>query len=169
MKKIILISIILIFLTAGCGIFDLNGWLVPDDGEFLACITELDTPQKISDYMLRNFTYEAHDFYAPDPYTLWKTGLGDCNDFACFGVFVADYHGYETFIIHIFDGSFYSHYVAIYNEYIYYSITNSRYYYFGFNDFREIVNYVCDISNRRWSKYIIYDYWNNEIETGYNN
>jgi len=88
MKKIILLILILILLT-GCGIFNLNGWICPDDGEFLAVIEELDTPQKIGDYMLENFTYEAHNFYAPDPYTLWKTKKGDCNDFSTFGVFIA--------------------------------------------------------------------------------
>lgn len=168
MKKIILIILILLSLT-GCGIFDLNGWICPDEEEFLKVIKELNTPQKIGDYMLENFTYEIHDFYAPDPYMLWQIGKGDCNDFSTFGVFIADYHGYETFTIHIFDGSFYSHYVAVYNEDFCYSITNSRYYYFGFNDFREIVEYVCYISNRGWTKYKVYNYYNNIIETAYNN
>ncbi len=161
MKIIILLILILIFLTAGCGI-------TPDDyGEFIACIKELDTPQKIGNYMLENFEYKIHDFYTLDPYKLWQVREGDCDDFSAFGVFVADYHGYETWQIHIFDGSFYSHYVAVYDEDIWYSITNNRYYYFGFNDFREIVEYVCYIADRDWTKYIVYDYWDDIVEEGY--
>jgi len=167
-SKIITIILITIFLT-GCGIFDLNGWICPDDGEFLAVIEELDTPEKISDYMLENFTYKVYDFTALSPYELFLYKKGDCDIFAKFGVFIADYHGYETFTIHIFDDSFYSHYVAVYNEDIWYSITDGRYYYFGFDNFEEIVNYVYDIRDKVWTKYIVYDYWDDIIETGYNN
>ncbi len=168
MKKVILLSIILIFLT-GCGIFDLNDWTTPDDEEFLTCIKGLDTPEKIGNYMLENFTYEIHDFYAPDPYTLWKIKKGDCNDFATFGVFIADYHGYETYQIKIYYNTFYKHYVAVYVEAIWYSVTNGRYYYFGFDTFREIVDYVCDMGDKEWRKYIVYDYWNDVVEEIYNN
>jgi len=157
------------FLILMAGFCLLNGWILPDDGEFLACIEKLSTPQKIGNYMLENFTYQAYDFTALSPYELFLYKKGDCDIFAKFGVFIADYHGYETFTIHIFDNSLYSHMVAVYNEDIYYSITNDRYYNFGFDDFREIVEYVCYISNRDWRKYKVYNYWNNIIETGYNN
>jgi len=162
MKKIILLILILILLT-GCGIFNLNGWILPDDGEFLAVIEELDTPQKIGNYMLENFTYKVHDFTAQSPYELFLSKKGDCDEFAKFGVFIADYHEYEI------DNSLYSHMVAVYNEDIWYSITNSRYYYFGFDDFKEIVEYVCYISNRDWTKFKVYNYWDDVIEIGYNN
>jgi len=171
MKKVILSLIVgftLIFLS-GCGIFNLNGWILPDDGEFLACIEKLDTPQKIGNYMLENFTYKVHDFTAQSPYELFLSKKGDCDEFAKFGVFIADYHGYETFIIHIFDNSLYSHMVAVYNEDIWYSFTNSRYYRCGFDDFREIVEYVYHITDRNWRKYKVYNYWNDVIEIGYNN
>lgn len=169
MKKliIILIGFTLIFLT-GCGVFNLNNFIVPDDAEFLACIEEIYTPQEIGNYMLENFTYEAHDFTAQSPYELFLSQKGDCDEFAKFGVLVADYRGYETWQICIFDGSFYSHYVAVYNEDIWYSITDNQYYYFGFDNFKEIVNYVCDIRLKTWTKYIVYDFWNNEIEIFYN-
>ena len=166
MRKFILLFIILILTISlsGCGIFDLDNWITPDDAEFLACIKKLDTPQKIGDYMLNNFTYEIHDFYAPDPYTLWQIKKGDCNDFSTFGVFIADYHGYETYQIEIFDNTLFQHYVAVYNENIWYSITDCRDYYFGFDNFREIVDYVCDIRLKNWTKYIVYDYWNDIVE-----
>jgi len=160
MKKIVLLAVILIFLT-GCGV-------IPDNSEFIACISELDTPEKIGDYMLENFTYEIHDFYTLSPYELWETKKGDCDDFSAFGVFVADYHGYETWQIKIYDNTWYKHYVAVYNEDIWYSITDNSYYYFGFDDFREIVDYVCDIRDKNWTKYIVYDYWDDIVEETYN-
>lgn len=46
---------------------------------------------------------------------------------------------------------------------------NNQDYYFGFNDFKEIVDYVCDIRDKTWTKYVVYDYWGNEIEEVYNN
>ncbi|MBA7540662.1 hypothetical protein ES705_32961 [subsurface metagenome] len=160
MKKVILSIIILTFLV-GCGV-------TPDNGEFIACIKELDTPQKIGSYMLENFEYEIHDFYTLEPYELWQTKKGDCDDFSAFGVFVADYHSYETWQIKIYDNTFYTHYVAIYDEDIWYSITDNRNYHFGFDSFREIVDYVCEIRDKVWTKYIVYDYWNDEIEVEYN-
>jgi len=151
---------IVIFLV-GCG-------TTPDNGGFIACISELHTPEKIGNYMLENFEYEVHDFYTLSPYELWKTRKGDCDDFSAFGVFVADYHGYETYQIEIFDNTFYQHYVAVYVEDIWYSITDNRYYYFGFDTFREIVDYVCDIRDNVWTKYIVYDYWDDIVEEVYN-
>lgn len=163
MKKIILLIIILVFLT-GCGIFNLDGWVWPDDPEFLALIQELDTPYKISQYMRNNFTIEVHYYYAPNPYTLWKTGKGDCNDFATFGIFIANYHGYETYQIHIItQGDKESHFVAVYVENTL-SYTDGMYYLKGFASFKEIAfNSICNLS-----KYIVYDYWNNKLEVGYN-
>jgi len=163
MKKLF-VCLILVFLLSGCGIYNLNNFVLPDDTEFLALVQELDTPEKIGDYMIKNFTYKIHDFYIPDPYTLWQIKKGDCNDFSTFGVFIADYHGYETYQIEIFDNTLYQHYVAIYNEDIWYSITDCQNYFFGFYNFREIVEYVCNVRNKTWSEYIVYDYWNNVIE-----
>ena len=173
MKKIILLFIIgsVLILLTGCGIFNLNGWIMPDDGEFLACIGELSTPQKIGDYMLENFTYEAHNFYAPDPYTLWKTKKGDCNDMVTFSTWVADYHGYKTWQIEIFySGSIYKHWIAVYLE-DNYSITIVQYYYSDFDTFKKIVefNNKLVLYNKKWSKYIVYDYDMDIVETGCNN
>jgi len=163
MKRIIL-AILMLMLLTGCGVFNLDGWITPADDEFIACIEELNTPQKIGDYMIKNFTYKAHDFTAQSPYELFLSKKGDCDEFAKFGIWVADYHGYETFTIHIFDNSFYSHMVAVYNEDIWYSITDGRYYSFGYDNFRDIVDYVYYIADEVWTKYIVYDYWNDIVE-----
>ena len=167
-KTFFIIGILSVLFLSGCGVFDLNGWITPDNDDFIACIEELDTPQKIGDYMIKNFEYKAHDFTAQSPYELFLSKKGDCDEFAKFGVFIADYHDYATFTIQIFDGGFYSHYVAVYDEDIWYSITDGRYYSFGYDSFEEIVDYVCDIRNKVWTKFFVYDYWNDIIKIGYN-
>jgi len=155
----------MLFLS-GCGICNLNNFVLPDDVEFLALIQELDTPEKIGDYMLNNFTYKFHNFYAPDPYILWQTKEGDCNDFATFGMFIANHHNHETYLIKIFNETSLRHYIAVYVENNGFSITDNQYYYFGFSNFKEIVNFDSEymIPNRKWSKYIVYDYDMNIIE-----
>ncbi len=162
MKKLILLFIILTLSLSGCGIFDLDDWVVPDDAEFLVLVQELDTPRKISDYMIDNFTYEFHDTYALNPYELYKLGRGDCNEFVTFGTFIAHYHGYITYELGIFYKNF-KHRIAVYDK-SNYSITNNQYYYSGFNTFKEIVEFDSNLRNKVWSKYIVYDYWNNIVE-----
>jgi len=174
MKKAILLIIILIFLT-GCGMFDLGGFITPDDVEFIACVKELDTPQKISNYMILNFTYEAHIFYTPDPYTLWKTGLGDCDDMAIFGAYAAYVNNIEVYNIRIFySGTIVKHRIAIYVEDDGLSFTDNQDYFnnygYFFSTFREIVKYDNTLKNdKSWSKYIVYNYDMNIVEQGHNN
>ena len=165
MKKVLPLTglILIIFLLAGCGIFNLNGWLLPNDIGFMQVVENLRTPQEISDYMIENFTYEIHDFTAQTPYELYISKKGDCDEFSDFGVFFADYHGYETYQIEIFDNTLFQHYVAVYDEGIWYSITDNQNHYFGFDNFREIVDYVCNIRGKVWVKYIVQDYWDNII------
>jgi len=179
MKKalLIIISILSIMFLAGCGVFNLNGWVCPDDLEFIEVIEELNTPQKISDYMKENFIYEAHALWTPNPYTLWKTKKGDCNDFSTFGVFVANWHGYETYQIQIFyKGTLWRHYIAIYVEDGGLSFTDNQFYNrylpdtYRFDTFEEIVEYdgtLRVIGWPVWKKYIVRDYKNNIVEEGY--
>ena len=54
MKKIISLIIVLIFLTGCSGLYNLNNFVLPDDSEFLVLIEELDTPQRICQYMIDN-------------------------------------------------------------------------------------------------------------------
>jgi len=164
---IVLIGICLMFLS-GCGIYNLSFFTIPDDTKFLETIEKLSTPLEISDYMMRNFTYELHSLYAPDPYTLWLTKKGDCNDFSSFSTWIANYHGYETFTIQIFDGSFFSHIIAVYNEDIWLSFTDNQYYYFGFDNFQEIVEYDWYLQYKIWTKFVVRDYWNNIVEEVFN-
>jgi len=154
--KVILICILCILLSGCSFVYNLTNFVMPDDLEFLACIEELSTPKKISDYMIENFTYEFHPRYAISPYVLWQTEKGDCNDFSTFGTFIADYHGYETYQIKIYlKYSLYNHWVAVYNEGCY-SFTDSQFYYYGYDTFEEIVKESC--------RHIGYEYTSYEVK-----
>ena len=169
-KALLIISILSIMFLAGCGVFNLNGWVCPDDLEFLAVVESLDTPEKIANYMEENFTYEMHVFYAPDPYTLWKTGKGDCNDFATFINFVASYNSYTSYMARIYwkNSSFWTHYIGIIkldDNYVFFDNTvliNGE-----FSTFREIIERDSIVQNKIWAYYKVYDYENNIIEEGY--
>ena len=70
MKKLLVLSILFIFFLSGCGLglYDLNLFTIPDDAEFLALIQELDTLERIGDYMLDNFETEPHPYITLTPY-----------------------------------------------------------------------------------------------------
>jgi len=187
MRKVILLSIILIvcilmltsvlveckpFSPDDWGLFSLDGWIVPDDSEFTKLIKELDTPRKISNYMIKNFSYEYHDYYAPDPYSCWKNKKVDCNDMATFGMFIAKCHHYRTYMIIIIykdKDILVTHAIAVYVEDDGLSYTGKTIYYNNdncwFNTFREIVEYDSkNVTLLEWKKYIIYDFKYNIIQ-----
>lgn len=163
MKKLFLSFVILIFLTTGCGIFNLDGWIIPDDEEFLTVVEELDTPEKICKYMKDNFLFEDHPIYSLTPYELYKTKKGDCNDYSTFAIFVSNYQRYTTYEIIISYGII-KHAIAVYEEngsYTFSSLGD----YFDYetlqNSFRDIVDLY---TNYQWLNYKVYDYDMNIIE-----
>lgn len=169
MKKILMIiGIVICLSTTGCGAYNLTNFVTPNDLEFTTLIASLDTPEKICDYMCKNFTYEAHPFYAPDPYTLWKTQKGDCNDMSTFAVFIAEQYGYDTYQIHIFyKGTIVSHYIAVYIKEGEVSFSdNWQYYPMQGDSFREIVDFDCWLQKRECSIYKVYNYEMKLIEKG---
>lgn len=168
---LILIFILTIFLS-GCrlGLYNLSNFVLPDDIDFINCIEKLDTPKKTCSYMKENFTLEGHYFYAPDPYTLWLTQKGDCNDCATFAIFVANYHGYPSWQIHIyFKGTFKYHVLAVYLENGKYTYSSGKAYYPLYaTSFKEIVSDCFTSSTEEKLKsYKVYDYNMNLIEKGY--
>ncbi len=170
MKKILILLILSVFLLSGCGIYNLNFFVLPDDAEFLALIQELDTPEKIGDYMLDNFEYEPHPYILLTPYQLYITKKGDCDDFANFARFIAHYHGYETFLIKIsYNNYAFNHYLAIYKENGLYNFSDNQHYFLvNYNNFYDIVlldsQWVYDRYGYIWTKYTVYDYNNNIVE-----
>jgi len=166
MKKLLLILILLtsIILLSGCGIYNLNCFTLPDDTKFFALIQELDTPEKICQYMLDNFTYELHLLNILSPYQLYITQKGDCDDFANFAIFISNYHGYETFLMKIsYKNYAINHYLAIYKENGYYNFSDNQYYFpVNYDNFSDIVlldsQWVYNYYGYIWSSYIVYDY-----------
>ena len=165
MKKLLILFILLTVFMSGCGIYNLNLFTVPDDIEFLALIQELNTPIKIANYMENNFKYEEHLYYSLDPYQFWKSKKGDCNDYSCFAIFMATQNNYETYQLNIyFTDSPSFHSMAIFKE-EYYTFTDCQFYYREYLTIKDIVDYYTNLANRIWTKYIIYDYDMNIIET----
>jgi hypothetical protein len=152
-------------MMSGCGLFNLNGWVVSDDLEFLEVVESLKTPEMICNYM-KNFNYKEHPFYAPDPYTFWKLGEGDCNDFETFARFVADYHGYTTYRVVVYiKGVFFRHALAVFEEdgFTYQDIKAYKPIYA--DTFKEVVEH-WEKSQMGYEvrKYKVYDYEGNEVD-----
>ena len=174
MKKLLVLFIIFTIFLSGCGIYNLNLFIIPDDTVFLALIQELDTPEKISDYMIENFTYELHILYILNPYQLYITQKGDCDDFANFSMFISNYHGYETFLIKIHYKNYtINHYLAVYKENNLYNFSDNQYYFpVNYDNFYDIVKlnsqWMYYSYGYIWSSYIVYDYYNNIIGQGIN-
>jgi len=161
MKKLLILFILLTIFLSGCA-FDLNGWVVPDDPGFLALVQELDTPEKIGNYMLNNFIYEIHDIPLT-PYQLYKTKKGDCDDLAIFGIFIANYHGYKTYHITIVLENGMGHYLAVYVENNKYNYSNNlNYCPVNVSTFKEIISH--SFKHDIWKTYTVYDYWNDVVE-----
>ncbi len=161
MKKLLII-LIFVLLLSGCN------FVLPDDIQFTNLIQELDTPQKICDYMSDNFTYKLNILLPIDPYQLYLSKKGDCDDFAKFAMFMADYHGYETWLVKIsFSNYFYDHYIVIYLENGLYNFSDN-YLYQPVNCISIVdaiiidIQWICNFYGYIFSSYTIYD--NNIIE-----
>lgn len=169
MKKIVIGLLLMVLLLVGCGIFNLSYFVTPDDLKFDAVVVSLSTPVRICYYMWQNFTYTTHILHTPSPYTLWKIKEGDCNDFSTFGVYIANYHGYETYQIHIsllkVDIA-YTHAIAVYVEDGKYTYSSNRYYKPIYVDtFGEIIgHWEKNQTTYQVISYKVYDYGNNLIE-----
>lgn len=169
MRKLLLISILLIsiILLSGCGIYNLSFFTLPDDNGFLALVQELDTPYKIGQYMLDNFSYEPHIGKPLSPYQLYLLGKGDCDDFSNFSTFIASYHNYETYQMFMdYEDTRYNHSLAIYKENNKYNFSdNQSYIFLEATNFREIADrYYFPSRDVIWLQYTVYDYDMNIVE-----
>lgn len=153
MKKIIGLILIMLMLS-GCNVvYDLDNFVMPDDTEFMEVVKELNTPEKIGNYMLANFEYDSKQRNVLlSPYELWKVKRGVCGDFATFGMFVADYHGYEAYFVMIyFENTNDSHAIAIYKENEGYNYSsNQKYFSLYAENINEIIEHY-DIYDWRYS------------------
>ena len=162
MKTLLVLSVILTILLTGCSVFNLSDFVLPNDIEFLQLVESLKTPKEICQYMLDNFEYRFYPFKLLSPYELFLYKKGDCNDFASFATFIANYHGYETYQIKIFfSDTLVRHRLAIYIENDKYTFSSNQGYYPWLCDsFTDVINcYTND-----YKSYEVYDYNNNLIE-----
>lgn len=169
MKKIVLSIIILIFLTGCSGVFNLDNFVIPDDLEFIALIEELNTPEKICNYMEDNFECEKN-YKALSPYNLFLNKKGDCNDFALFAIFMAHYNDYETYQIFmkfpfwVYETSA-GHVIGVFKEGSFYNISDTIYYIeCNRKTFKKIMELYPN-----YNSYVVCDYDGNIVEIGYNN
>jgi hypothetical protein len=125
--------------------------------------------------MKENFEHEMNLWSCYSPYQMWlanlKSRAGDCNDMSCFASFVANYHGYETYQIHvIYERDLISHFLCVFvedNRYTYSS--NFNYVPLSYvNTFKDVVNHYLPFQTKKFKEYIVYDYNNNIVERGYN-
>lgn len=171
MKKLLFLLLVSLILLSGCssGLYNLASFVLPNDSEFTALIEELDTPKKICDYMINNFTYEAHLDTSLNPYQLYLIQKGDCDEFANFAIYMANYHGHKTYQIRIYyKDIIYKHILAAYKEEKY-SFSSNQYYFPARHDnFLEIVKYHSYFNDNIWSRYEVYNYDNTLIDSGTN-
>lgn len=178
MKKLILIVSLIICLIActGCKLFDLNDWVAPNDTEFTQLVSELDTPYKIAKEM-QNFTWNI-SIHTYSPYQMWLANLeewndtGDCDDYATFGMYIANFHGYETYRITMWLKTQYwynlplilPHVITVYVEEDKYTYTSNQYYFPLYVDtFQEIVDHheIEDLTTKSIISWKVYDFEGN--------
>lgn len=176
MRRKIVILLAVAILLSGCGMYDLGGFVIPDDGKFLEVVESLDTPKKICEYM-KGFEWNI-SISTYSPYEMYLANLenwndtGDCDDFAAYGMYVANIHGYTTYRITMWTKftRFYGlplvlpHVITIYEEDKGYSYsTNSCYVWTYAKTFQEVIlNYEINFDKVLFYK--VYDYEMNLIK-----
>ena len=109
-RKYFLVSLFLIlamFLVGCSG----GGIVTPatetEEGDFQEVVNLLDTPEKLVEYMSKNFKHyvevygEPPDEYNPYlPEDFFYIRVGNCEDFSAFSSYVLDQHGYNVFLLY---------------------------------------------------------------------
>lgn len=151
--------------------YDLNDFVIPDDAEFMAAVESTTTPKEIVEFMNDNFEWVFASWWCYNPYQMWwaNTKAGDCNDMSNYAVWVADYHGYETYQIHVhYEGKFISHFLGVFVEdgVMNYS-SNTRYHKLQTLSFEAIAKHNCIVFGEKLRKYRVYDFNMNIIKEYY--
>jgi hypothetical protein len=132
--------------------------LYQGDSEFVSLLYQLDSPQKICQYMEKYFSYKLLN--GPhSPYQTYLSKEGDCCDHAIFANCLAHFHGYESNIVNIAWTNGHSHSIVVYdmgNHYTYSSV----YLYFSqsFNSIEACVNHCTSRFGYILSDYEVFDW-----------
>jgi len=100
-----------------------------EEGDFQEVVNLLDTPEKLVDYMAKNFKHYVEVYGEPpddyNPYLsedFFYIRVGNCEDFSAFSSYVLDQHGYNVFLLYYKllshdNGDIYGHTISVfYNE-----------------------------------------------------
>lgn len=139
--------------------------LYQEDPEFVNLVYQLDSPQKICQYMEKNINYKVQN----GPHTPYQTYLseeGDCSDYAIFAISIAHFHGYESNRVMIEWTNNEKHSIVVYDMGDHYTYS-SVYLYFiqSFNSIEACVNHCTSDYGYIISDYKVYgwDYYYRNI------
>jgi len=156
--------VFLIFALVGC-----SGIVTPTTTSFQETISSLDTPEKLSDWMLKNIEYESHYEtginYRLTPEEIFESKCGCCAEFAIFACAVLEYHGYETeiFTISVASDPSKGHAVCVYQSSNLLNIVNVGRIEGPYQTYQDIAFTL----NKDWSEYHLYYSWSTFQELGY--
>ena len=166
---VVLFLILAVFLVS-CG----SGIVTPTTTSFQETISSLDTPEKLSDWMLKNITYESGHYevwvetgimYRATPEEIFESKCGCCAEFAIFACAVLEYHGHETkiFGISVASDPSQGHAVCVYRSSSLLYIINVGRIEGPYQTYRDIAFAL----NKDWSEYYLYYSWSTYQELGY--
>lgn len=166
--SLLVLVICLIFVLVGC-----SGVVTPIPASYQETISSLDTPEKLSDWMLKNIKYES-DYeiwletgvhYIASPEEIFASKCGCCADFAVFACAILEYHGYKAEIlgIEVWSDLSRGHAVCVYHSSSLLYIINVGWIEGSYQTYQEI---AFDY-NKNWSKYRLYYSWETYQKLGY--
>jgi len=132
--------------------------LYQEDPEFVNLVYQLDSPEKICQYMEKYISYKI--LIGPhSPYQTYLSKEGDCGDYAAFANGIAHFHGYESYHVVIKWTNGIAHSIVVYDMGDHYTYS-SNYFYCSqsFNSIEACVNH-CSPSGDILSGYMVED-WN---------
>ena len=125
---VILFLVLAIFLTGCSGSGIVTAATETEEGDFQEVVNLLDTPEKLVEYMSKNFKHyvevygEPLDGYNPYlPEDFFYIRVGNCEDFSAFSSYVLDQHGYDVFLLYYMllsheNGDTYGHTVSVFHN-----------------------------------------------------
>jgi len=133
--------------------------LYQEDPEFVNLVYQLDSPEKICQYMEKYISYKI--LIGPhSPYQTYLSKEGDCGDYAAFANGIAHFHGYESYHVVIKWTNGIAHAIVVYDMGDHYTYSDP-YLYFSqsFNGIEACVNHCSSSFGYILSDYMVLD-WN---------
>lgn len=172
--SLLILVICLIFVLVGCsGVISPITEATETTANFQETISSLDTPEKLSGWMLKNIEFESsYEIwvetgvqYIASPEEIFESKCGCCAEFAVFACAVLEHHGYEAEILGIYVASDPSqgHAVCVYQSSNLLYIINVGWIEGPYQTYQDIAFAL----NKDWSHYRLYYSWTTFQELGY--